>query len=97
MPIKTKPLAVATEDYIKQVDPAYIQIETRTHPEFIRDVCPYFTNHALLLLILVLFWATGNMLLGVWVIYVGTPLYNLLVLDDTRNLEKRNERNFAAS
>ena len=97
MPLKTKPLETATEEYIKQVDPAYIEIDKRTQPDFIWDVCPYFLDHAMVLITLTLFWATGNMLLGCWVIYVGTPLYNLLVHDDSKNLDKKVERSFAQS
>ena len=37
------------------------------------------------------------MLLGAWVMYVGTPLYNLFYIDDDRNIKKENERAFMKS
>ena len=41
-----------------------------------------------------IFIFTGNMILGGWIIYIATPLYNLLFLDDNRNLDKQDEKKF---
>lgn len=67
---------------------------TRREPEFVRDVLTYFTPSVLLLGFVASYIYTGNILIGVWFIYVGAPLYNILILDDDRNFEKKNEKAF---
>lgn len=37
------------------------------------------------------------MALGGWLVFVGAPLYNLVLLDDTRNISKQSEKNFIKS
>ena len=58
---------------------------------------PYFTPTILAALQMAGFLITGNVIAGAWLIYVGTPLYNLVVLDDHRNIERKNEKAFMQS
>jgi hypothetical protein len=37
------------------------------------------------------------MFFGAWLMYVGTPLYNMIVLDDDKNLDKKYEKKFLQS
>lgn len=48
----------------------------------------------MMLAVVGVYMMTGNMLLGAWIMYIGTPLYNLFWLDDDRNLKKENEKAF---
>ncbi len=41
--------------------------------------------------------ATGNYLIGGWIIYVCTPLYNKFFLDDFQNLDRQSEKIYANS
>jgi hypothetical protein len=74
-----------------------IKIAPYKEPEFFRDCLEYFTGHVLLLGYLVSYQYTGNSLLGGWVIYIGTPLYNMMLLNDGKNIDKKNEKAFMNS
>ena len=38
------------------------------------------------------YFYTGNMLLAGWIMYIGIPIYNLIVLDDGKDIEKKKEK-----
>jgi len=43
------------------------------------------------------FWTTGNIVVGAWLMYIGTPIYNYFILYDDHNIEKKNEKAFMTS
>ena len=90
-------LVTVTDAYLKEVDPKIIEIIDSPEPSFWRDVTPYFTNVWLLLLTHITFQLTGKMALGAWIMYVGTPLYNAFVLDDSKNLDRKVEKKYIQS
>ncbi len=61
-------------------------------PCCLRDVLPYYSILILMICSLIGYVYTRNMLLSAWVIYIGTPLYNLIVLDDDANISKKMEK-----
>lgn len=65
----------------------------------ILDVAPYFLPTVLFIASVLWYQVSpsGNGWLGPWAVYVGTPLYNYFIMQDTQNLRKENERKFANS
>jgi len=72
-------------------------LNTKDEPSFISDVAPFFLPTLLSMFGLLLYQMTGNAALAPWMIFVGTPLYNRLILDDQTNLPKASERKFETS
>ena len=72
-------------------------LNNKTDPSVIFDAAPFLTPSVLLLSFLICYQISGNALLAPWLIYIGTPFYNLFILDDMTNLKKENERKFANS
>jgi hypothetical protein len=66
-------------------------------PEFFRDILEFFTDHVLLLGYLASYQYTGNSWFGGWLIFVGTPMYNLTLLNDRKNIDRKSEKAFMSS
>ena len=62
-----------------------------------KDILPMFVSPVLTIGGLLVYIYTGNMVLSGWIVYVGTPLYNMLFWDDERNLDKKDEKKFMTS
>lgn len=90
-------LPIVTDDHIKVVDENRVSTLNRSEPDFIQDVCPYFQPLALLILVWYVHCVTGNIYYGAWLVYAGTPLYNMFVLDDTTNVDRKYEKKFMTS
>ena len=43
------------------------------------------------------FWKTGNIFVGPWLCFIGTPAYNYFMLYDTHNIDRKNEKAFMNS
>lgn len=54
----------------------------RKDPEFFRDVCPYFAPTLCNAGVMITLILTGNQMLGGWLMFVGTPLYNMFLYQD---------------
>ena len=76
-----------------------VKFNTKTDPSFLLDAAPFFTPSCLLIAYLICYQLSpsANAMLFPWLMYVGTPLYNMLILNDDTNLRKENERRFANS
>ena len=80
-----------TNQYILRKSEDYVEMKKRD-PSFFRDILPYYTPLIISVSTHILYFYTGNMLLPGWLMYIGTPLYNLIMLDDDKNIEKKNEK-----
>ena len=71
----------------------------REHPEFIRDVAPYFAPSIANLGVHLSFVLTGNILYGAWIMLALTPFYNLLWIGgkNNQNIIPKNEKTWAQS
>jgi len=58
------------------------------------DILPYFQPVVILILTHAVYVKTGSMILAGWIVYIGTPLYNLIMLDDYRNVDKKVEKKY---
>ena len=69
----------------------------KVDPSFILDAAPFFLPAILSLYGLVAYQMCGNSAIAALIIYIGTPFYNWLILDDDTNLTKEAERRFEKS
>lgn len=81
-------LLFISNDFIRQNNSSLIKIKSSKKPSFIKDVSPYFTPSVLFIFYLYISLKTGNYVIGGWIIYVFTPLYNKYILDDNQNLDR---------
>ena len=58
------------------------------------DTLPYYQPLALLIFIHIVYIYTGSMILAGWLVYIGTPLYNFIMLDDERNVDRKVEKTY---
>jgi len=84
-------------EYIKDTSKSGVEPILYEHPSVWKDVIPYFQPLAILYFYLVVYQITGSVALGAWLMYVLTPLYNLVFLDDNRNITPKNEKAFLQS
>jgi len=70
-----------TNEYILRKSEDYSS-EKIGDPSFLRDILPFYKPLVLIVGGHVLYFYTGNMLLSAWVIYIATPFYNMIMLDD---------------
>ena len=95
MPIPNKDeqdAPVLTYDYMEYNDSKAVKINDSPEPQFIRDVVSYFLPSVVYIGVYIAFWSTGNMLVGAWLMYIGTPLYNYFFLYDDHNIARKNEK-----
>jgi len=71
-----------TNDSIRVINRKTTIINDRSEPEFLRDVCPYFAPTICNFGCVVTLILTGNSMIGGWVMFVGTPLYNRFMYHD---------------
>jgi len=94
--LKQQPSSQPISDvYIKEAPK--ITINHDSEPQFWRDVTQYLQSPCILIFCFSVFQLTSNMALAGWIIYAGTPLYNLIKLDDHRNVSARNEKAWSKS
>ena len=67
---------------ISDINPKSTWINERVEPEFIRDVCPYFAPTLCNIAVFSCMILTGKPILGAWLMFVGTPLYNMFCYQD---------------
>ena len=70
-------------------------VKIEREPSLWLDATPYFLMPSLFAFCLFVHQYTTSPILGGWIIYVGTPLYNWLLLKDSENLDRESERRFA--
>ena len=63
----------------------YVKYKTRD-PSFIKDILPYYHPIILFVGLHIVYFYTGNGLLPGWLVFIGTPLYNMLLLDDDHDV-----------
>ena len=80
-----------TNEYIFENSSKYVEIRP-SNTNFWRDVFPYYSPLIITVCLHLTYFYTGNMLLPAWLMYIGTPLYNLILLDDGNNVDKKNEK-----
>lgn len=57
-----------------------------------KDIAPNYLPVLILIGHHVCYQLSGNAFLAMWIIYASTPLYNFFVLDDNRNVARKNEK-----
>ena len=86
---------VLTNDFIKnQESHKTIKFEESKTPSFVNDVLPYFQP---LICMLLYFWSVQyleNVMIGMWIMYILTPVYNMLFNNDETNLRQHAEKGF---
>ena len=65
-------------------------------PSFV-DIIPYFQPLGLLVFTHIMYIMTGSMILPGWIIYIGTPFYNMFFLSDDKNLDKKMDKVYLKS
>ena len=83
-----------TDDYIMKENIRVVANSPKMEPAFIRDVLPTLQPWIMLVLAHVVFVYTGNMLVILWITYVGRGVYDRTLLDDGTNVEKKYEKKF---
>jgi len=78
--------------HISEINTKTTWINERQEPEFIRDVCPYFMPTLCNAGVFATTIVTGRPILGAWIMFVGTPIYNWFLYHDDQNIERRNEK-----
>jgi len=85
----TSQLDTSPESIKKQLTNEYILRKSEDYssekigdPSFLRDILPFYKPLAIIVGGHVLYFCTGNMLLSGWVMYIATPFYNWIMLDD---------------
>ena len=90
-------LEIAQDEYIKQINPEIIRENPNADPHFLYDNIQNFAPSLCMVFTYVTYFYTGNMVLAGWLVYVGTPIYNLFINSDGMNIQKKYERRFAES
>ena len=90
-------IKINENDFVEKWKGKKVKILNQKHPEFIKDILPCFQPLFMLIFVFGIYFSTGNMVLGAWILYIGTPLYNKFILCDEYNLAPANEQAFAQS
>lgn len=82
---------------IIEINKRTTKINDRKDPEFLRDVCPYFAPLICNMICMLTIIFTGKPLLGGWLMFIGTPIYNTFLYQDVENISRINEKTWMRS
>lgn len=73
----------------------HVEYSSKEEPEFIRDIIPTLQPWFALITIYTIYFYTGKLALGLWMIYMGRSIYDRYLLDDSTNINKKYEKAFS--
>ena len=75
----------------KEIDDKNVKYDTH-EPSFFRDCPRYFQPTLMVIFVYFCYQYTGKMVVGAWIMYVGTPLFNYFFLYDSYNVQPKSEK-----